>query len=213
MTAVCPSCGHEFTNVQTSSTVGAFFEKLDAINQEVYEKEAAKEAKEPSGGVFGAVMGMGLNAMTRAVSGTGAGIKRQIALIEGYPIPNSKEDILEFVLLASSRYKGVSKPLIPAFTGSAEKMEVFKLDDAWRTKCNQAYNKAKITFGSDKVALAQVEAIVAEVDKAEKKSRKKFVIGTICVISIIAAYLIFSFVILPGMLVACKSQTDAIYYP
>jgi DNA-directed RNA polymerase subunit RPC12/RpoP len=160
MTALCPDCGHEFSNVQANSAVQAFFDKLDAINQDVYEKEAAKEAKGPLGGAMGAMFG--IDAMAKTFSGTSAGAKRQIAMIESYPIPNSKEDILEFVLLASSRYKGLKKPLIPTAMGAAQKTEEFKLDDAWRAKCEQAYTKAKIALSSDKSAISEIENLLRQ---------------------------------------------------
>jgi hypothetical protein len=44
--------------------------------------------------------------------------------------------------------------------GAAEKMEQFQLDSAWKAKCEQAYNKAKISFGSDKQALEQIVEIL-----------------------------------------------------
>jgi RNA polymerase subunit RPABC4/transcription elongation factor Spt4 len=161
MAAVCSECGHEFSGVQASNTVHAFFEKLDTINQTIYEKEVNQEAKEPLGGALGAMMG--LDRMTKTFKGTSAGVKRQIAMIEGYPIPNSKEDIIEFIVLASSRFKGIKKPL-PLLSSAinVDANDEFKLDDAWRTKCEQAYTKAKISFGSDKDAIAQIESILKE---------------------------------------------------
>lgn len=160
MAAVCPECGHEFSNVQASNAVREFFEKLDAIDQQVYENEAVKEEKGPLGGAVGAMLG--LDGMAKMFSGTSAGAKRKISMIEGFPIPNSKEDIIEFILLASSRYRGAKKPLITTAVGAAQKMEEFKLDDAWRAKCDQAYSKAKLAFGSDKSAIAEIENILKQ---------------------------------------------------
>jgi len=158
MAVACSECGHEFSNVRASNAVREFFEKLDNIDQQVFEKEAAKEAKGPLGGAVGAMLG--LDGMAKMFTGTSAGAKRKISMIEGFPIPNSKEDIIEFILLASSRYRGAKKPLITSSIGAAQKMEEFKLDDAWRAKCEQAYTKAKLTFGSDKAAIAEIENIL-----------------------------------------------------
>jgi hypothetical protein len=73
--------------------------------------------------------------------------------IEAFPIPNAKEDILEFVILASNMIKtGGTK-----WTGKGK--ITLKWNDIWRTKCEQAYNKAKIALGSDKDAIAQIEGI------------------------------------------------------
>ena len=156
MQAVCAECGHEFSNVQVTNSVQSFFAKLDAIDSEVYANESAKENKGPLGGAWGAMLG--LDQMTKMVQGTSAGAKRKIAMIEGYPIPNSKEDILEFVLLASTRYKGIKKPLMP----DPSKNEDFKLDSAWKAKCEQAYSKAKMTLSSDKEAIANIESLLKD---------------------------------------------------
>jgi hypothetical protein len=152
MTAVCPSCGHEFSNVQIVSSVQAFFEKLDAIDHEVYERESAKDGS--VGGMFGGYLDSML------AMGGGSAIKRKVALIEGYPIPNSKEDILEFIVLASSRFKGKIQLGIFAIGLSGPIQADLKMDAAWKTKCEQAYTKAKMSFGSDKDAIAGIEDIL-----------------------------------------------------
>ena len=57
----------------------------------------------------------------------------RIMLISNYPIPNTKEDIFEFMILASSNIaNGVSS----------------ELNEAWRTKFEQCYQKAKMVFGN-----------------------------------------------------------------
>ena len=160
MSALCPSCGHEFSNVQVTNSVQAFFAKLDAIDSEIYANESAQQAKGPSSmgsGFLGAVFSTAHDSSSKYALAD-AGLKRKIAMIEGYPIPNSKEDILEFVLLASSRYKGLKKP----FLLEVDKEEEFKLDSAWKAKCEQAYGKAKMTMGSDKEAIANIEGILKE---------------------------------------------------
>jgi hypothetical protein len=156
MAAVCSFCGHEFSNVQVSSTVQNFFEKYDAIIQDAYEKNSAKE------GDWAGALGATFADALRGGGGVSAGVKRQIGLIESYPIPNTKGDILEFALLASSRYKGVKEPglFTRGMTGGNEKLEAFKLDEAWKAKCEQAYTKARISFGSDKDAIAEIENIL-----------------------------------------------------
>ncbi|MDR2543676.1 MAG: zinc ribbon domain-containing protein [Treponema sp.] len=159
MTAICSLCGLEFSNVKVSSTVQAFFEKLDAIQEDIYQKQSEKEANTSVKSAIGSLFAGSLGG---AFMGASAGAKRQIGMIEGFPIPNSKEDIMEFVLIASGRYRGLKKPFIPTGYDAAEKAEQFKLDDAWRIKCGQAYTKAKITFGSDKEAINQIEMLLRE---------------------------------------------------
>lgn len=55
--------------------------------------------------------------------------------IQEYPVPNTREDLLEFLMMASSSM------------GSSREGEEL---DAWRQKYEQCYQKAKLTLGDDK---------------------------------------------------------------
>ena len=155
MSAVCAECGHEFSNVQVTNSLQAFIAKLDAVDDQVYAKEAAKESKGGLGAMFGGM------AKVYGIATAGAGAKRKVALIEGFPIPNSKEDILEFIVLAASRFQGVPIPWSLKINPGLMQEEMV-LDRAWKTKCEQAYNKAKLSFGSDKDAITYIESILKE---------------------------------------------------
>ncbi len=56
-------------------------------------------------------------------------------LIQEYPVPNTREDLLEFLMMASSSI------------GSSREGEEL---DAWRQKYEQCYQKAKLTLGDGK---------------------------------------------------------------
>ena len=155
MSAVCAECGHEFSNVQVANSVQAFIAKLDAIDDQVYAKEAAK-------GTLGRALS-GLDGMAKIMlAKKSAGAKRKVALIEGFPIPNSKEDILEFIVLAASRFQGVPISAFGLRMRGELMTEEQVLDLAWKAKCEQAYNKAKLSFGSDKDAITHIESILKE---------------------------------------------------
>jgi RNA polymerase subunit RPABC4/transcription elongation factor Spt4 len=169
MAAVCPDCGHEFSGVKVNSAVQAFFEKLDAIDQQLYEENLKKDEKAPIvGGAFGALLGPSLKMMAEVAGGPSAGIKRKLDMIEGFPIPNSKEDILEFIILATSRIKSTNSGWMASYANLmkgksyGEQKEEAQFDRAWKTKCEQAYAKAKIAFGSDKEALEQITSLLKE---------------------------------------------------
>lgn len=73
-------------------------------------------------------------------------------LIRNFYIPNTKEDIIEFLILASSNMD------IPG-----------AVSEAWRAKLEQAYQKALLTFG-DSSEFKYVETLYA---KAKRKKTKK----------------------------------------
>ena len=58
----------------------------------------------------------------------------RVLLIQSYPIPNTKEDILEFMILAASNINSQLSP---------------NLLEAWRAKFEQSYQKAELLFGSE----------------------------------------------------------------
>lgn len=58
---------------------------------------------------------------------------QKLEMIKTFPIPNSKEDIIEFMILASSNI---------GYTEQKNKMDE-AYEDAWVTKFMQGYQKAK----------------------------------------------------------------------
>ncbi len=62
------------------------------------------------------------------------GISKRDILIRNFPIPNSKEDILEFMILASSNILGEDDR---------------KIYEAWIAKFEQVYQKATLLFNTD----------------------------------------------------------------
>lgn len=89
-----------------------------------------------------------------------------IRLIKVFPVPNSKEDILEFMILASSNfdeeeyltYKGVDS--IPA---------------AWLSKIEQCHKKASLSLnGEDMLKVNEIyDAIKMRISDAKKKVKQK----------------------------------------
>jgi uncharacterized Zn finger protein len=71
----------------------------------------------------------------------------QVEMIESYPIPNSKEDIFEFGILAVTKIKP---------DGNA------KTNSAWATKLKQVYLKAQLAFSDDKETLDKLKTLLDE---------------------------------------------------
>ena len=151
MIVKCPYCGHEYGGTGASGGVTAFFERLDALDQQLFEVEAAKEAN-------GSLVKTLFTEMAKQIAGTSAGDKRKLEMIQNFPIPNSREDILEFVILASSRTTPV--PGLFSTASMTEIRDAEKYNDAWNTKIKQAYEKAKVVFASDPQELRRIEQIL-----------------------------------------------------
>lgn len=78
-------------------------------------------------------------------------------IIRSFPIPNTKEDIFEFMILSSSNI--VDYPSKDVF-------------NAWLSKLEQCYQKAKLSFKQEK-DFVKIQAIYEKTRKDAKKIRRK----------------------------------------
>lgn len=126
--ANCPFCGFEFRDINASSAVREFARKLEAIE--------ATRVQEP---VLSRFLS---NTNLSSVSKTDA---QKISLIQSFSVPNTKEDILEFMILASANVSAESYDSANTRVSKTEK----NVSNAWLAKMNQVYEKAKQLYGHD----------------------------------------------------------------
>lgn len=120
---ICPSCGYGIRDVADGS-IALLSQKLDLIES----KRPQKRKKDENG----------------TISATD---ERKISLIRSWPIPNSKDDLIEFAAMASGNC--IAPPNDHTYRTAED-----ALADAWRSKFDQAYAKAEHLFGdSDEFAL------------------------------------------------------------
>lgn len=174
----CGYCGHEFTNVDASQNITKFFEKLDALESD--RKENLFHAKEDK-----TTFGVGtllkwwifwwiliplksinfiLNQIKPAKWSTTDSRKEE--MIMNFPVPNSREEIIEFITLAVSRIRKVN--LLDKF--DEEGKYVSKWNSIWKRKAEQVFIKAKLSMTDDRATLKSIEQILleAQVIKAKK---------------------------------------------
>ena len=155
--ARCPSCGMEFRGTKATSSVREFALKLEAI-------EAQREYEKPAG-IFGRVAKM------QQISKTD---EQKISLIKNFSVPNTKEDILEFMILATSNVDMSMYGSLDTPTAGAKAMT-----EAWNAKIKQVYVKAKNTYKSDP-DFAKIQELYdscyADIAKQKKKKILKWVL-------------------------------------
>ena len=139
MDAVCPYCGAQIINKAASSTVKEFAERL-------YEIEREKEV-EPSTGLM-KLFGMNSSAMEKGYGSKA--FDRKISLISTFPIPNTVEEITEFVIMAANSIdvqfgKKTWSNRVYGKPGTTMYADV-TLANTWINKLQQAYDKASIAF-------------------------------------------------------------------
>lgn len=164
----CPNCGQVLESFQT---------RCPACGYEITGVDAANSVK----GFF--------EAYQRETDKA-----RQLELIKNFPVPNSREDLIEFALLANQqvcahaktsgeKWKSLSSTysdfreeqhLLNTWARMKGKVIDEKLTDedffiAWKQKFDFVYKKAKISFADDPQTLAQFEILADEVKKANEK--------------------------------------------
>jgi len=85
--------------------------------------------------------------------------QRRKSMIEMFPIPNSKEDLTEFSILATGQIKRVN-PILGLFSLQAKRQ--LWLNEIWVTKFNQVYTKARLAMKDDPSGLSAISQLMTE---------------------------------------------------
>lgn len=129
--ATCP-CGYEIHGKKASSVIREFLRKLDEID-----KQRVSKWKELA------------RYMNNSVS---VRAERKAEFIKNFAIPNTKEDIIEFLLLALPNIDNqiLKKRIWIGVSASQSEFKSRKiLAQAWLLKFEQVYQRARISFGND----------------------------------------------------------------
>ena len=130
----CGDCGHEFRNIEAVSSIKELHLELQKGEED--ERNKPRSWAEKMDGEL---------AVAKAVA------NRQKSIIASFPVPNTKEDLLEFLSIANSE---ASKKL-GFFIASVHPEAVLK--NAWKAKCEQLIIKSRLTFIDDKKVLEGIE--------------------------------------------------------
>lgn len=170
----CPACGHEFRDASATNAIKEFEKELERIEN---------SGKVNNGGLLGT--------FEKAFSSRASkGIDQQLAdKISNFAVPNNKEDIFEFMILAASNIDPMAYD--NSTSGYSYKVRNAKLmvSNAWDSKYNQVHQKAKMLF-PDEPRLIEIETLYSskqkQVKKAKFKVKKNLIIGFSLLIALYA---------------------------
>jgi hypothetical protein len=151
--AKCSECGHEFRNVEVNTSIKFFSEKLhliDATVREEYFKNGLDKTIIPKGPLNSETFFQKTPAVIEFEIETSS-IEQKINLINSFPIPNTKEEILEFLVMCV--------PLASVKLGFWDKMQQnkSKLKKAWLAKAEELIMRARFSMKDDKKTLDEIE--------------------------------------------------------
>lgn len=148
--SVCESCGYERRGTKATSSIQELARKLQEIEaQRPFDDKSSK---------------------ARLAGRLSKTDEQKIDLIRNFSIPNNKEDIMEFAVLAASNidvesFSGIGKTV-------SQNVANVAISNAWMAKLEQAYQKAKLVFENDS-RLSKIEQLYHEKRKAIRKEKTK----------------------------------------
>ena len=157
---VCPTCGYEIRDVRSASSVRELAVKLENISAQ--KMPAFEEKKSVMKMVFGKDFKEGDEAEEALERFESQKNQEKASLIINFAVPNSKEDIIEFMILAASNIdvkKGIDDDVTKA----------------WISKLDQVYQRAEISMGKHSDFL-QIKTIY---DRKKKEIKNKKLKGVL----------------------------------
>ena len=145
--SVCKACGYEQRGSKATSSVHELAVRLQQI----------EEAR--------------LTSNSHSRFGQSLEIDQQkINLIRSFVIPNTKEDILEFAVLAASNVDTSAYDDSYGILSTLQNGRRKAVSDAWLAKLKQAYQKAKLVFAGDP-RITEVQSLYDSTHKAIRRAK------------------------------------------
>ena len=171
---VCETCGYERRGIKATSSVRELQLKLE----ELYSKRPRQNIQT----IFAQALSGGQ--LTNAD-------EEIVNLIKNFSIPNTKEDIMEFLILASSNIDVKVYGLAGSQHQSINPSQR-EISDAWLAKFQQAYQKAQLLFGGSQ-ELSNIDFLFQQKMKEIKEAKKEplmLILGAFGVIIGLAGFIL-----------------------
>ena len=96
---------------------------------------------------------------------------QKISLIQSFPIPNTKEDVYDFLILTAGNLNGLTQGVsIRTMDAAKEQMDIAA---AWYGKLHQCYQKASLLFKDD-TEFERVQDLCAEADSNYRAANSRW---------------------------------------
>ena len=183
----CPACGYELRDSKNSSAVEKLSRKLEEIEQN-------RDRTKVSTKILGAF---------NLSDGLTKTDEQKISLIRNFPIPNTKEDLYEFLILSKSNIE------IDLYENTQIKSARLAISDAWKAKFEQAYQKAKLLLKNDD-RMIEIDAMYKEINHSINKAKRKtwVILGVVFGILVVMYASIFGIIGLTGGFSSDKSKSN-----
>jgi hypothetical protein len=185
--ARCPSCGHELNDLQVSRTIKDFSSKLDTIDLSIAEGGGCL----PKFGwvilnIYTLCIPLLIRTLRRAFFPVALKLNKEEQekknLIENFIIPNSREDIMEFVFFASHKAESAMQH---AGTSLSSVATASMWANIWINKCKQACERAGIALSDDNNTTTLINNLVEKSQTIMAKAKRKALVPIVVVPSVL----------------------------
>ena len=141
----CIDCGHEFSNIEANSSIEKLFKMLN-------DAEDMRTMESQSNNPLAALGGFYAKSFS-SLTGPGKVDKKKMEIISNFPIPTTKNDILEFLSMAIPKAKKSGNFITQ---NQPENKAHNDFVTVWKWKCEQIIMKAKFSMKDDKKVLEEI---------------------------------------------------------
>lgn len=176
----CQECGYEFRNLEAVKSAAVLFEQIKSLEMEKTRELALHENNknkqlEAFGGVYSSERRKERDNLTRRLNESGKAIVKKfseakISLIKLYAVPNTKQDLIEFLTMAVAAVSINDNDDDDYDVNGVIRKE----GEAWLKKTDQIYQKILIVAADDNETLYQATRIIASLIKRLPLKYKSF---------------------------------------
>ena len=177
----CQECGYEFRNLEAVKSAAVLFEQIKSLEMEKTRELALHENNknkqlEAFGGVYSSERRKERDDLTRRLNESGKAIVKKfseakISLIKLYTVPNTKQDLIEFLTMAVAAVSINDNDDDDDYDVNGV---LRKEGEAWLKKTDQIYQKILIVAADDNETLDQATRIIASLIKRLPLKYKSF---------------------------------------
>ncbi len=145
--AKCGDCDYEFTNVEANASIQKLFQMLNEVENNRIDNSQPTSLL----GTFNKISS--LNQLDKTD-------KQKMEIIKNFPIPTTKDDIIEFLSLAVPNAKKIGSMWTANLPENKSHNDFVPV---WKSKCEQIIMKAKFSLKNDKSVMEEIMNYAKEI--------------------------------------------------
>jgi hypothetical protein len=193
----CPHCGQEFKNARVSKAIQEFSGKISELDEQIARTATRHTSSE---GETASPLKPLRMFFLPGIPDLSPAEKQKKSTIENFIVPNTREDIIEFILFSASKVESE----ISNSGKSLDKTGIANMwIKVWANKCEQVYTKAGVALAGDQQTLSVVDGIRRKSQQLVAAAKRR----TYIKLGIVAAIIIAVVIVATGVMIKVPAST------